>query len=61
MISENREFSGKKGAACVSVAGKKKSFCIQTVEMNLEGALLDSYSVFIIVADSRGKCHDLCR
>lgn len=36
MISENREFSEKKGVACVSVVGKKKkrSLSIQTVEMN---------------------------
>lgn len=32
MISENREFSEKKGVACISVVGKKIS--IQTVEMN---------------------------
>ena len=42
MISENREFSEKKGVARVSVVGKekkkkeeeKKSLSIQTVEMN---------------------------
>lgn len=33
MISENREFSEKKGVARVSVVGKK-SLSIQTVEMN---------------------------
>lgn len=37
MISENREFSEKKGVACVSVVGgkkKKKTLSIQTVDMN---------------------------
>lgn len=41
MISENREFSEKKGVACVSVVGKKKkkkSFYTNSGD-ELEGAL----------------------
>ena len=68
MISENREFSEKKGVARVSVVGKekkkkeeekKKSFYTNSGD-ELEGALPRFYSIFIIVAVSRGKCHDLC-
>lgn len=66
MISENREFSEKKGVARVSVVGrrgkekkKKKPFYTNSGD-ELEGALPRFYSIFIIVAVSRGKCRDLC-
>ena len=38
---------------------KKKSFYTNSGD-ELEGALPRFYSIFIIVAVSRGKCHDLC-
>lgn len=36
MISENREFSKKKGVPCISAVGvcEKKSISVQTVQMN---------------------------
>lgn len=61
MISENREFSEKKGVVfvCCWLKKKKEPFYTNSGD-ELEGALPCFYWIFIIVAVSRGKCHDLC-